>query len=101
MTEDRRDRGPAWTAADDQAAAAQAEAGSRMREHFLIRSAAEGAAAGRPPVPVEQTEGVPYGPAGDVVNSVIRRLAADELTACSHIVTALTPGPSSGPAPGR
>jgi hypothetical protein len=98
MSDDRRGRGPAWTAADDQAAAAQAAAGRRMRDGFLIGSAAESVASGRPPAPVEQAEGMPYGPVADVVNRVVRRLGAGELTGCSHVANALAPGLSRGPA---
>jgi hypothetical protein len=98
MNDDRRDRGPAWTAASDQAAAAQADVSNRVRDGFLIGSAAESAASGRPPSPVEQTEGMPYGPVADVVNRVVRRLGAGELTGCSHLAGALAPGLSRGPA---
>jgi hypothetical protein len=98
MSDDRRDQGPARTAASDQAAAAQADISGRVREGFLIRSAAESVTSGRPPVPVEHAEGLPYGPAAEVVTRVIRRLEAGELTGCSHVVSALAPGLSRGPA---
>jgi hypothetical protein len=98
MSDDRSDRGPAWTAASDQAAAAQADVGSRVRDGFLISSAAASITSGGPPAAVEQTEGMPYGPVADVVNSVIRRLGAGELTGCSHLAGALAPGLSRGPA---
>ena len=98
MSDDRRGRGPTWTAADDQAAAAQAAAGSQLLEGFLIRSVAESVASGSPSAPVEQAAGMPYGPGADVVNRVVRRLGAGELTGCSHVANALAPGLSRGPA---
>jgi hypothetical protein len=98
MSDDRRDRGPAWTAASDQAAAAQADISGRAGEEFLFRSAVESVTSGRPPVPVERSEGLPYGPAAEVVTRVIRRAEAGELTGCSHVVSALSPGLSRGPA---
>ncbi len=49
-------------------------------------------------MPVEQAEGLPYGPVAEVVTRVIRRLEAGELTVCSHVVSALATGLSRGPA---
>lgn len=98
MSDDRHDREPAWTAAADQAAAAQADVSGQVGQGFLIRSAAESVASGRPAEPVEQAEGIPYGPAGEIVARVIRRLGAGEMTGCSHIAGALAPGLARGPA---
>ena len=96
MSDDRRDRGPAWTAASDQAAAAQADVSGQVREGFLIRSAAESAASGRPAEPVEHAQGIPYASAGEIVTRVIQLLEAGELAACLHAAEARAPGLSAG-----
>jgi hypothetical protein len=88
-----QERGPAWTAAADQADAQAAEVGAWLSSGLRDGAAQEAISTGRPVEPITEVRGLPRGPLGELVDRVIERARAGELTACPHGAAAMSPGP--------
>ncbi len=92
-----QERGPAWTAAADQADAQAAGVAAWLSSGLRRGAAQEAGRTGRPVKPITDVRGIPGGPLGELVARVTARADAGELTVCPHGEAAMSPGPPPWP----